>query len=612
MSASPQKRQNQPITQTVGTGVRPPPTASAEADETLNRFYDSASVMMGTVELRGDDIIHVSDNRASAAFFGMTPAAMAGKTARALGVPETFHQLWLEAYRQSVTLEGPVRFDYEHGDKGWLKVTVNYIGPTPSGEQQRFLYVVDDITSHKETERALSETRDLLELRVRERTAELETLNQQLQHDAFHDALTGLPNRLLFNDRLQHALARYHADPDLGFAVLLVDLDYFKVINDSLGHPVGDALLASVGERLLESVREGDTVARFGGDEFTVLLEHCGSACAAEVVRRLQQALAEPFNVGAHTFTLSGSVGLVFADENHRAPQDLLRDADVAMYHAKPQHAGRYQIFNPEMRTVALERLELEGDLRVALERRVLEVYFQPIVRLENRAVTGFEALVRWPHARGLLLPDAFIPLAEETGLIIELDRYVLSRACAQLSRWQTEFSAPALSVNVNLSSQQFTRRDLSGEIARVLAHSKLAAAHLGLELTERLAMRPVAAVDRTVAQLGGLGVGLCLDDFGTGYASLSYLQRFPATSLKIDQSFVRELGGNSRAASLIKGILVIAREFGIRVVAEGVETEVQLEQLRGLGCEYAQGYLFGKPQNAEQTHALLTEACLG
>ena len=579
--------------------------------------------MMGTVELSGDDIVHVSDNQASAAFFGMTTAAMQGRTARAMGVPETFLTMWLGAYRKSVTSDGPVRFDYEHGDKGWLKVTVNYVGLI--GGRGRFLYVADDITDRKRAEQALQEVRAQLERRVKERTAELEALNVRLEHDALHDALTGLPNRLLFNDRLQHALARYQNNPDHGFAVLFIDLDHFKVINDSLGHPVGDALLVAVGERLLTCMREGDTVARFGGDEFTVLLEHCDAACAAEVVWRLRAALARPFTIQEHTFTLSGSVGLVFSEQTHERPQDLLRDADLAMYHAKPHHAGRTQVFSPAMRVEAVQRLELETDLRVALEQNVLEVYFQPIVRLSDETLTGFEALVRWPHPRGLLSPDAFVPLAEETGLIIELDRYVLRRACEQLSRWHaaSEFSGSQLSVNVNLSSQQFMRSDLRNVVERTLAQTELGAQHLNLEITERLAMRPVALVDKAVAQLEALGVGLCLDDFGTGYASLSYLQRFPADSLKLDRSFVAGIGegdkdkgdkdsskgsnkDGDKARSLVRGVSLLAREFGMRVVAEGIETDAQLLELRTLGCEYGQGYLFGQPANAEATHALL------
>lgn len=561
--------------------------------------------MMGTVELSENDIVHVSDNQAAASFFGTTPAVMQGQTARTMGVTEPYVAMWLQAYRASVTSKEPVRFDYEHGDKGWLKVTVNHIGAI--GGRQRFLYVADDITDYKRVERALQDAREQLELRVQERTAELEAVNHELQYSAFHDALTGLPNRLLFNDRLQHALARYHANPDLGFAVLFIDLDNFKVINDSLGHPAGDALLVTVAKRLTACVREGDTVARFGGDEFTVLLEHCDAACAAEVVRRLRQALAQPFKLQGNTVTLSGSVGLVFSDSGYDQPQDLLRDADLAMYHAKPHRSGQHQVFDPAMRQGAVQRFELEADLRAALREQALEVYFQPIVRLGTRALTGFEALVRWRRPQGFLTPDAFVPLAEETGLIIELDRYVLGAACRQLGVWRAEFSGADLSVNVNLSSQQFMRSDLVREVERTLQRSGLEASQLNLELTERLVVHPTALADAVVAQLTALGVGLCLDDFGTGYASLSYLQRFPATSLKIDRSFVGEMD-TQKGISLIRGVATIAREFGMRVVAEGVESEAQLGALQALGCEYGQGYFFGKPLSAEGAHDFIAQ----
>jgi len=576
---------------------------------------------MGTVELQGDDILHVSDNKATATFFDTTPEAMQGGTARGMGVPEEYVELWLEAYRASITSKDPVRFDYHHKGKGWLKVTVNYIGGV--GGRQRFLYVVDDISDRKLAEQRLKEAHDRLEARVRERTAaleaakgELETANRQLQYDAFYDALTGLPNRLLFTDRLKHALERYHQDPDLGFAVLFIDLDHFKVINDSLGHPAGDALLASVGKRLVACVREGDTVARFGGDEFAVLLEHCNAERAAEVAGRLREAFIRPFKVWRRTFILSGSVGVVFAEVGHDRPQDLLRDADPAMYRAKVHRSGRFEVFSADMREGAVRRLELEADLRVALDQQALAVYFQPIVRLGDLSLTGFEALVRWPHPeRGLLTPDAFIPLAEETGLVVELDRHVLREACRQLSRWHGEFPGLVelgVSVNVNLSSQQFLHEDLAREVERALLQSDLSPKYLNLEITEGLLMHPAAAVDKVVGRLAALGLGLCLDDYGTGYASLSYLRRFPATGLKLDRSFVQDMGESNKSATLVEGVAMMAQKLGLRVVAEGVETEVQLERLRELRCEYGQGYLFARPLTAEEAHTFIAEALAG
>lgn len=583
------------------------PDQGAGSDEVLRRFYDTASVLMGTVELTQDDILHVSDNQATATFFGATPEAMQGCTARELGVPEPHITMWLDAYRASVSSAEPVRFDYQHEDKGWLKVTVNYIGLSESG-RQRFLYVADDITERKQVEQELQEAHDQLELRVQERTADLITANSRLQHDAFHDALTGLPNRLLFTDRLQHALARYRDNPDHGFAVLFMDLDHFKVINDSLGHPAGDALLVAVGGRLRACVRDGDTVARFGGDEFTVLLEHCDGARAAEVLWRLRQALHQPFEVGGRSFTISGSVGMVFSEESHSQPQDLLRDADLAMYRAKAERLGRHEVFRTDMREGAVQRLELEADLRVALEQQTLEVYYQPIIALNDLSLIGVEALVRWPHPTlGLLTPDTFIPMAEETGLIIELDRFVLRQACCQLRLWRDEFPETDLSLNVNLSSRQFLQPALAREVEHILLQHDLSPKYVNLEITESLLMHPVTLVDRVVGQLTGLGIGLCLDDFGTGYASLSYLHRFPASGLKIDRTFVQEVAEDGKSTVLIEGVVMMAKKLGMRVVAEGVETKDQLERLKELGCECAQGYLFARPLTAEGAHVFMT-----
>ncbi len=561
---------------------------------------------MGTVELSADDILHVSDNKAAALFFDTTPEAMQGKTAKAVGVPEEYIKLWLVAYRASVTSPEPIRFDYEHAGKGWLKVTVNYIGL--SGGCQRFLYVVDDISDLKASERALQKAHDRLDAQVSERTAELEAANYRLRHDAYYDALTGLPNRLLFTDRLTYALERYQQETDSGFAVLFMDLDHFKVINDSLGHPAGDALLVAVGERLKACVREADTVARFGGDEFTILIEHCDRERAAEVATRMQTVLTQPFRIKERVFTLSASVGLLLSESGHARAQDVLRDADLAMYHAKAHRAGRYAIFNPTMREGAVRRLELEADLRVALREGALSLHFQPIVRLDDGHLTGFEALARWYHRKhGLLAPDAFIPLAEETGLIIELDRYVLREACGQLARWRAEFpERTELSINVNLSSQQFVHEGLVQEVEGALLQHGLSPRNLNLEITESLLMRPISSVDTVVEQLLALGVGLCLDDFGTGYASLSYLRRFPARILKIDRSFVQDIDLDEKGANLVKAVVMMAQMLGMRGVAEGVETEVQLARLRELGCEYGQGYLFAKPLTTEQAGALL------
>ena len=592
--------------------------------DTLRGFYDSATLLMGTVKLVDDDIVHVSDNRATAAFFATTAEAMRGKSTRALGVPEHYRKLWLEAYRTSLRSGEPVRFDYYHEPKGWLKVTVDYIG-TEDGEP-RFSYVADDITDRKRDEQAVLEARDSLELRVRARTQELEDAradllraNRQLQHDAFHDSLTGLPNRALFADRLGRSIERVKRRPEVGYAVLFFDLDHFKVVNDSLGHEVGDQLLVAVGRAWSACIRESDTLARLGGDEFTLLLEDCTLARATEVIGRLQGALVAPFELRGRELFVSASIGVVLSHPAYTRPEEVIRDADTAMYRAKAEGPGHYVVFDETMRERADRRFDLGSELARGLERREFRVYYQPIVSLAAGRLVGFEALVRWQHPeRGLLAPADFISVAEETGLIVELDRYVLRAACEQLSSWQTRFSQaqfsssvalPGLSLNVNFSSRQFGREDLAGFVEQTLRETGLRAGSLNLEITESLLMAQLESVDLMTAQLRALGVGLYLDDFGTGYSSLAYLQRFPADVLKIDRSFVQPLLVSAQSAELVRTVLVMAQALGMGAVAEGIETREVAAQLSALGCEYGQGYWFAEPLSAEEAEAFIADA---
>ena len=574
-----------------------------DKDDTLRSFFDSATVMIGIVEIREDDILHLSDSKATAIFFGTTQEAMQGRTARELGVPERYLAMWLGAYRASLNSKESVRFDYHHEGKGWLKVTVNYVGRNSGGA--RFSYVADDISDRKRAERALQEANERLEQRVRERTAELERLNERLHYDAFHDALTGLPNRTLFLDRLKGAVERARRHPETNFTVLFLDVDRFKVINDSLGHEVGDELLVAIAKRLATCIREVDTLARLGGDEFTVLLEDCDLERAGEVLERLRAAFLRPFEYGDHKLYVTISIGVVPSGSAYGRPEEVLRDADIAMYRAKAHHAGRYQVFDEAMREEAVRRLVLETDLRGALERRELTAAYQPIVSLTDGALRGFEALIRWRHPeRGLLLPAEFMAAAEETSLVVQLDRYVLEEACYRLRGWQERMDA--LFLNVNLSSLQFTRADLATYVEEALRRTGLRPESLNLEITANLLMNASEPVDTLITQLKRLGVGLHIDDFGKGYSSLAYLQRFPANALKIDRSFTRQLTRSNQGHGLVRTMLMMAQTLDMKVVAEGIETEEELAQLKALGCEYGQGYLFAEPLSAEQAGALV------
>lgn len=494
---------------------------------------------------------------------------------------------------QAVAQEGEeARFEalfvpnYRHLD---LRVT-----PSSTG----LLVFFTDITDTRAASKVKEQINVLLEQRVKERTDQLEKANKRLLHDAFHDTLTGMPNRAFLSDRLGHLLG---SGEQVG-AVLFLDFDRFKVVNDSLGHPVGDALLVAIGECLEACVRPSDTVARLGGDEFAILLESAESAQdAVSVVERIQERLARPFRIYGHTLHITASVGIVMLSASYRHPQEVLRDADLAMYRAKAQGKARYAVFDSAMRDRAMALMSMESDLRLALERNQFQVHYQPVIQLESRKVIGFEALARWQHPRhGFISPAEFIPLAEETGLIHRIDRWVLSEACQQLTRWQGEFRhQPPLKLSVNFSSQQFQQPELASRVHHVLWETGFAAEQLNIEITETLMMDNTACVQGNLKALEQLGVGLHLDDFGTGYSSLGYLQRFPAHSIKIDRSFVDRLEGTAESAELVRTLISMAHNLEMGVVAEGVETLGQLEKLREMECEYVQGYLFARPMSA-------------
>ena len=441
-------------------------------------------------------------------------------------------------------------------------------------------------------------------------------LESQLLHNAFHDVLTGLPNRALFMDRLSRAIARTQRHDEYLFAVLFLDLDRFKLINDSLGHMVGDELLQSIAQRLSGCVRAGDTIARLGGDEFVILLEDIQDLSdATYIAERIQKELTLPFNVCGHEVFTAVSIGIVLSPktanetESYDQPENLLRDADTAMYRAKALGRARYEVFDTAMHTQSLARLQLETDLRRALERQEFQLHYQPIVSLKTGKLNGFEALVRWQHPRkGLVSPAEFIPVAEETGLIVPIGQWVIAEACKQMSAWQVRFPASrSLTISVNLSAKQFAQPDLIKQIAQILHETNLDAQSLKLEITESVLME-AESVTTVLLQLKALGVSLSIDDFGTGYSSLSYLHRFPIDTLKIDRSFVSRMGNDSENSNIIQAIVTLAHVLDIDVIAEGVETVEQQAQLSALQCKYAQGYLFSKPLDSETAGALIAQ----
>ena len=436
---------------------------------------------------------------------------------------------------------------------------------------------------------------------------ERKRLENELEHQAFHDSLTNLANQALFRDRVDHALARA-ARHDSRLAVLFVDLDNFKTVNDSLGHAAGDQLLIAVAERLRGCLRATDTAARLGGDEFAVLVEDL--ACADDatgLADRLLDVLRQSFTVAGKETVVGASIGIALGVRSLNSGE-LLRNADIAMYTAKRCGKDRYEIFEPAMHVAAVERLEIEADLRRALDRGELRLQYQPIVALDTGKISGVEALVRWPHPqRGLLPPSTFIPIAEETGLIRELGRQVLAVACTQARRWQVRHPYdPPLTVSVNLSPRQLHADGLISHVTDALEMSGLPASTLVLEITEGTMMHDTDATIRKLQALKALGVRLAVDDFGTGYSSLSYLQRFPIDILKIDRAFVAAIGSDDDKSSLVRAIVSLAKTLQLQAVAEGIETRAQTEILTGLGCDLAQGYYLAHPMDPEALENIL------
>jgi diguanylate cyclase (GGDEF)-like protein len=425
-----------------------------------------------------------------------------------------------------------------------------------------------------------------------------------LVHVTLHDALTGLPNRAYFLERLRDAFAQAQQDPTLQFAVLFLDLDQFKVVNDSIGHHGGDALLVAVAERLAAAVRPEDTVARLGGDEFAVLLESLShDDDATMIASRIQTRLATPVDIGGYEVYTSASIGVVLSSSSFldtERPEHLLRSADMAMYRAKAAGRATYAMFDRSMHRDALARLQLETDLRRALGNGEFQLVYQPIIRCATGRITGVEALLRWHHPeRGVVAPADFISVAEDTGLIVAIGAWVLTEACTAVRQWDAHPSASPLTLAVNLSVKQVAQAELAARIADVLADSGLAPARLQLEVTESVIIEHAEAALGVLESLKALGVELHMDDFGTGYSSLSYLHQLPLDGLKIDRAFVTGMESDDRSRQLVATVVQLAHSVGLVTVAEGVTTASQLAELRRLGCDYGQGFLFAAPLDA-------------
>ncbi|MFO0752068.1 MAG: EAL domain-containing protein [Thermodesulfovibrionales bacterium] len=509
---------------------------------------------------------------------GNIPAAMSFYHPDSLPLLE---EAFAKALEQGEPYDLELKFINAQGEHLWVRTVGNPI--RDNGRAVRISGNIMDITEQKRME-------------------------EEIRHLAHHDSLTGLPNRLLFMDILRKELAHAHRSRKK-LAVFFLDLDRFKYINDTLGHDVGDRLLKKVASRLRASVRESDTVSRTGGDEFNILLTdltHAGDIVT--VARNILHAFLVPCWINGHELHVAISMGISIYPDDAQDSETLLKNADIALYHTKGHGGNNYQFYDASMNIHTLERVRLEHHLRQSLTREELMVYYQPQFSTDTRRVVCAEALVRWEHPElGILDPIRFIPLAEETGFIISIDEWVLREACAQFRQWQQE-GYPDLCVTVNLSAKQFKKSDLAEKIAQILKETGLAPRHLNLEITESIAMEDLEHTIPLLRRLVGMGIGISIDDFGTGYSSLSYLKRLPVNKLKIDQSFVRDIATDPDDRSIIKAITALAQSMRLGVIAEGVETEEQLEFLRAAGCREAQGYLFSRPLPPGEFKALVAD----
>ncbi|WP_353266935.1 EAL domain-containing protein [Gemmatimonas sp.] len=555
--------------------------AREESEARFRAFFDFAGISIHVLSFDG---IILEANPASKELLGFDPHEVVGRSATSLSPQEDVEATremareLRDGTRDSVTVER--RFFHKDGYLVWGQLTVSVVH---HGGEKRMIGMIQDITERKRME-------------------------GQLLKQAFQDELTGLANRVLFRDRLRHALERRERQP-ASVAVILLDLDGFKRVNDSLGHAVGDELLQVVGRRIASTVRAGETVARLGGDEFAVVIESIAHGEDPEnLADRLLMLLRMPMRVGGREVVVGVSIGIAIADVTDDE-ETVLRNADTAMYAAKSSGKACVRRFDPSMHRDAMEWMELESDLRLGIDRREFMLEFQPLMRIDAGRPKGFEALIRWQHpSRGYVTPGVFLPIAEETGMIVALGRWVLMEACTQAQRWSA-FSPDPLSVSVNVAAKQLDSETLIDDVRAALEHSGLSPSRLIVEITESDVMREPEVALAKLNALKTLGVRLAIDDFGTGYSSLSHLQFFPVDELKIDRSFVTRIDDGDREAAFVRTIVSLAKSLRVEVVAEGVEEPAQHQFLRSVGCDIGQGYLYSRPLPAGEVERFVTDS---
>ncbi len=572
-----------------------------ERERLFQLITENAADMIAVIDCDGQRLYN---SPAYQKILGYNPEELAATSSMDQIHPEDRARV-LEAAEKARNTGRGERLEYRirHKDGSWrfIESTASAIR-SPKGETEGLVIVNRDITERKRAE-------------------------EKLDHLSFHDGLTNLPNRALFLDRLHRAITQARRHSDFRFAVLFIDIDEFKVFNDSLGHTAGDALLIQIAQRLTASLRGADTVsrprlgntagplvgestlARPGGDEFTVLLEELHDPSdTIRVAERIQQRLAVPFDLNGQEIVLTVSIGVAFSGNAGAEAQDVLGDAEIAMYRAKSTGKGRCEVFDHAMHAGAIKRLQLETDLRKALELNQFRVYYQPIVSLRNGQIVGFEALSRWQRPEGLVMPGEFIAVADETGIILPINRQLLYDACRQLRAWQALFpSDPPFTLNVNITPKQFAQPELASEIGKTLQETGLDPRCVNLEITETIAMADAKKSAIVLAELKALGVHLDIDDFGTGYSSLSRLQGLPVDTLKIDRAFISRIDTDLATHEIVRVIVMLAHGLRMKVVAEGVETQAQVDLLIDIGCELAQGYFYSKPVAAEVIEQLLS-----